>query len=145
MAIVQLGIYIAMVVRHLGAWQWLDFLDPRLPLRLALDLLELPGGIQDAIPWLSAVWLASTGVLLVCTARYLRVYIWSEVFLGLVPALCVLPVAILFGSNLRQRHSPDEFAVPLTTLLATTILPLYWAVRLARNASATIPSGLRHK
>ena len=139
MAVFQLAMYIAMVVRPFAALQWLDFLDPRLPLRLALELLELPNGIRDVIPWLSAVWLASIGALLVRTGRYLRPYIWSEVFLGLLPAFCILPVAILFGFNRHQRHSADELAVPLTTFLATTIVPLYWAIRLAREASATNP------
>jgi len=133
--------YIAMVVRPFAALQWLDFADLRLPLRLALEFLELPNGIGDAVPWLSAVWLASIGVLLLRTGRHLQLYIWSEVFLGLLPAFCLLLFAFVFGLSHAHHHSADEFAVPLTTLLATTILPLYWAIRLARDAGATNLSG----
>ena len=133
--------YIAMVLRPFAALQWLDFADLRLPLRLALESLDLPNGIRDAVPRLSAVWLASIGALLFRTGRHLQLYIWSEVFLGLLPAFCLLAFAMLFGLSHHHRHSADEFAVPLATLLATTVLPFYWAMRLTRKACAKDPIG----
>lgn len=127
-ALFQFCIYIALPSGP-GTWGWLVYFDPRIGLLFVEATLRgsEPAG-AGVLQWLSALWLAALGVLMLTGRAPVVTYIASEIVLAGVTVLFFIMIA---AANLSPSHgfSVGELFFPVIAMLFVTAIPLWLAFR----------------